>query len=134
MTASALQWVRRSEPLVPVAVTATPGSEGALREATIRRLRSGASLRVVAHSGTLVVLGASDDLPWASSAIYLGWDAGVLVPTKRTPTTPVEILAPTLRVLLPEGHDLVVLLPWAILVSPTPVRRGDPVALGGAAQ
>jgi len=125
-TCVAVSWTGREPPLPAVAVTSRAEDLADLLSATVRQVQAGYALRVVLGQGGGVVLGATDELPWCEGAVYLGWECGVLVPTTRRLSLPMEFLASVCRGRLPAGHDLVVLLPWALLAAPMP---GDVVDL-----
>lgn len=127
MSASTLQlrWSRREPPLHPAAVTASGAQADQLRAAVRARLEAGADLRVTADPNWLVAIGEAADLPWVDGASYLGWDAGLLVPTMLLPWPGAELLRASLSV----HDDLVVLLPDRMLISAMPRRRADPEAL-----
>lgn len=129
MSTHVLSWAPRAVPLDPVAVTCRPDDAGGLVSATLRRVLAGHELRVVTGLGGSVVLGAGDDLPWFAGAVYLGWDRGVLVPTSRAPSLPVDLVLASLRDRLPAGNGLVAVLPWAVLVAPMPVVAVDAAAV-----
>jgi hypothetical protein len=129
MNAQRLSWTRREPPLPVAAVACQVQELTALLAATARRVELGRELKVVSGPGGGVVLGAAEDLPWFPGAVYLGWDAGVLVPTTRAPSLPVDFLAPSLRRRLPEGHGLLALLPWGVLAAPVPRAAVDLAAL-----
>lgn len=122
MRPAPLTWARRSEPLPVVAVTARPDDIGALVAATADRVRAGSRLRLVAAAAGCVVLGPEPELPWFPGAVYLGREAGALVPTTLTPAPSADLVLLALRDRLPAGCDLVALLPWAVLAAPTPAR------------
>jgi hypothetical protein len=122
-------WILREPPLPAAAVTARPQALNGLLAATARRVRAGHELRVAVGAAGGVVLGAEKELPWFPGAVYLGWEAGILVPTTRMPSLPVDFLAATLRRRLPDRHGLVVLVPWAVLAAPMPGAPADPAAL-----
>jgi hypothetical protein len=120
------EWRPREPPLPYAAVAASGPAAARLAAATADRIRAGAGLRATAGAGWLVVLGDPAELPWVEPATWLGWDAGLLVPTTRTPVPPAAVL----REGLAAGPDeLVVLLPDAVLVSAVPVRPADPTRL-----
>lgn len=134
MSTHVLSWTRRDVPLDPVAVTCRPDDVVELVPATVRRVQAGYELRVATGPGGSVVLGAGDDLPWFDRAVYLGWDRGVLVPTSRAPSLPVDLVLASLRNRLPAGHGLVAVLPWAVLVAPMPVVPVDAAAVEALVQ
>jgi hypothetical protein len=125
-----VSWLHREPPLDPVAVTATGGASRALALATEARVEAGSvSLRAAGRHAAgdldrLVVFGDPDDLPWCAGAKYLGWEAGVLVPTERRPTVPTDILAAQARAML-AGAALVIVLPDALVGMPMPGRGVD---------
>jgi hypothetical protein len=56
----------------------------------------GRPLEVVRFEGALVLIGAEAELPWVEGVLYLGIDPrapGLLVPTHRAPTVPIDLLA-----------------------------------------
>ncbi len=128
-----LLWSRRSSPLPPAAVVASPRVAPALAAAAARRIVAGARLRAAGDGDWLVVLGEAADLPWADRVTYVGWDGGLLVPTTMTPTPPPDLLHPALRHRSPPGCDLIVAFPDRILISPIPVRPADPAVLAAFA-
>jgi hypothetical protein len=132
VSAAALDWVRREPPLPAIAATAEPRTLHALRAAVAQRLQAGVQLRVAGGPAGLLVLAAAQDLPWVPGVLYLGWEAGFLVPTTRTTLPAVDLLAPALRALAPPGHDLVALTPWGLLTTVAPRRSADPARLAQA--
>jgi len=127
-----VRWVSRPVPLQAVAAAAAPGDVPALLDVVAGRVRDGASLRLVVGPGGCVVLGGSDDLPWCPGAVYLGWEVGTLVPTTRSPLPAVDLLLASLRARLPAAHGLVAVVPWGVLVAPSPSRSVDLAALAAA--
>jgi hypothetical protein len=120
-----VRWVPRSVPLPVAAATAAPTATGALLEAVAERVEAGAALRLVTGQAGCVVLGTADDLPWCSGVVYLGWEAGALTLTTRSPRPSVDLLLPSLRDRLPAGHDLLAVVPWGVLAAPSPTRAVD---------
>ena len=129
MTAGLLRWAPREVPLPVSAATAPPADTGELLDAVADRARGGAALRLVAGDAGCVVLGDVHDLPWCPGVVYLGWEAGALVPTTRSPVPAVDLVLPSLRDRLPPDHGLVVVVPWGILAAPSPTRAVDLAAL-----
>jgi hypothetical protein len=133
-----LTWRARPEPLPAAAVTAPPARTAALAAATLRRLEAGAQLQAAVAADRLLVLG--DDLPWCDGAVYLGWDAGLLLPATEAPdfppdrNLPLELVAASLRSRVPADHSLVVLVSGTVLASPRPRRRADPAVLARLAR
>lgn len=125
-----IAWLHREPPLAPAAVTATGSASCALALATSARVDAGpVSLRAAGRHAEgdldrLVVFGDPDDLPWCAGAQYLGWEAGVLVPTERRPTVPTDIVAAQARAML-AGAALVIVLPDALVGMPLPSRAVD---------
>lgn len=124
-----LTWARRPTPLPAAAVAVRVDAVPNLLSALAGRVRDGADLRLVIGPAAAVVLGDEPELPWCEGAHYLGWEAGVLVATHSTPQPAVDLLVPSLRASVPEGCDLVALLPWGILAARTPTRPIDPAGL-----
>ena len=124
-------WSHREPPLVPAAGTATGRAARDLALAAAARTDEGeAVLRAAGHRDDggglrrLVVLGDPDDLPWCAGARYLGWEAGVLVPTEQRPSVPADVLAAHARSVL-DGAPLVIVLPGALVGLSLPVRAVD---------
>lgn len=119
-------WVPREPPLPAVAVAGAGDAARRLRAGAVDRAGSGADLRATANAGWIVVLGAEPDLPWADGAVYLGWDAGLLLPTTSQPWPPADLLREAVRHRAGSVAGLVVLLPGRLLVSPMPARPLEP--------
>jgi len=93
-----VEWTVRASPLVPAAVVALGPVVGRLARSALRELDAGATSLVAATgSSCLLVLGDAHELPWADGAFYLGWDAGVLMPTLARPTLPVDLFAAAIK-------------------------------------
>jgi hypothetical protein len=120
-----LRWARREPPLPPAAVAASGDAGRRLRAAVRACLGRGAELRAAAGDDWIVALGDRADLPWVDGASYLGWDAGLLVPTTLVPWPAAELV----RESPAAGEELVVLLPDRVLISAMPRRRADPAVL-----
>jgi MoxR-vWA-beta-propeller ternary system domain bpX5 len=125
----ALRWAPREPPLPAVAVVGTGAAGARLRVAAHERVLAGTELRATGNAGWIVLLGDASDLPWADGAAYLGWDAGLLVPTASAPWPPADLVRAAVRRAAGTGDGLVVLLPDRLLVSPVPARRLDPARL-----
>jgi hypothetical protein len=121
-----VSWVPREPPLPAVAVAGTGDAARRLRAGAADRAGAGADLRATANADWIVVLGAEPDLPWADGAAYLGWDAGLLVPTTSRPWPPADLLREAVRHRTGSVAGLVVLLPDRLLVSPMPSRPLEP--------
>jgi hypothetical protein len=119
-------WAPREPPLPAVAVAGTGDAARRLRAGAAERVAAGADLRATANADWIVVLGAEPDLPWAEGAAYLGWDAGLLLPTTSQPWPPVDLLREAVRRTAGSVAGLVVLLPDRLLVSPMPARPLEP--------
>ena len=110
-------WVPRRLPLDPSAAFA----RGRAATALARRLlalddAALAELRGVAGEGWLLVVGATDALPWADGVVYLGRDRdapALLVPTAWSPDVPVALLE---RALV--ARHALVSPPLAVLAGP----------------
>jgi hypothetical protein len=95
-------------------------------------LDEGAEVRVSAGGSWLLVLGATEDLPWAEGVTYLGWDAGVLVPTTVACDPPADLVHRAVASRLSDAERLVVLLGLDVLVTELPARPADPAQLRSA--
>ncbi len=136
-----IRWLPRREPLAPVAAAA----RGAAAKQLARRLLEEddeclAEVRGVGGEGLLVILGASERLPWVEGVTYLGRDGqapALLLPTALEPSAPAALLERAFAARFPG------LMPCAVLTGPAtlvPVAEARPVAretllkwLGGAA-
>lgn len=96
-------WRSLEPPRTATAVIAQAAGAAGLASATARRVRGGAQLRAAASMDILLVLGSTDDLPWAPDIMYLGRDGQVLVPTVLTPDVPIDLLAQAARETFPAG-------------------------------
>jgi len=126
----ALEWVPREPPLPAVAVAGSGPVAAALAASARSRVLEGAELRAAAADDWILVLGDSDDLPWADGAHYLGFDAGLLVPTTRTPVPRAELWRDHLVGGRPSG-GIAALMPDQALVTDMPLRPADPAWLEG---
>ena len=117
-----IRWSTREPPLPPVAVAGTGAAAVALRAKA-----KNTDLRAAGNDDWIVLLGDAADLPWADGAVYLGWDAGLLVPTTRTLWPPADLVHAAIR--QNAGDGLAVLLPGRLLLSPVPARHLDPSKL-----
>lgn len=98
MKSNSLQitWHFRGEPRVPVAVVAS----GETAKELARKLLASdhtkwTSLRGVATSDAIVLLGEAESLPWVDGVSYLGSDdraPHLLLPTNREPNVPADLL------------------------------------------
>jgi len=123
-----VRWAAREPPLPAAAVTVPVGQGGALVAAVRHRVAAGAQVRAVAGSGRLIVFAEPDDLPWCPGARYLGWDAGVLLPTEIVPSVPAELLSMAARS-ASAGVAPLVVLPDAVIFAPLPTQPVDVEAL-----
>jgi hypothetical protein len=123
-----LEWLPREPPLAPVAVLARGAAVRPLAAATIARVRSGTVLRAAYADGRLLVLGAAADLPWADGVVYLGDDAGLLVPTTLAPALPADLVRRAVAPDAPPGH-VVALAGDEVLTTPRPARPADAASL-----
>ncbi|GAA4596855.1 hypothetical protein GCM10023194_70090 [Planotetraspora phitsanulokensis] len=123
-----LEWVPREPPLPAVAVAGSGPVAAALAASARSRVLEGAQLRVAAADDWILVLGGEEDLPWADGAHYLGLDAGLLVPTTRTPVPRAELWRDHLVAGHPAGR-IAALMPSHALVTDMPLRPVDPASL-----
>ncbi|MET0237981.1 MAG: hypothetical protein ABW224_25300 [Kibdelosporangium sp.] len=117
------QWTPREPPLPAVAVAGTDDAGVALRAAAVARIAAGAVLRASTGDGWTLILGDLADLPWADGAIYLGQDAGLLVPATMRPSLPAGVLRAAF------GPSALAVLPGRVLAGPAPIRPADPASL-----
>ena len=129
MDPGTLTWLPREDPPAPTAVAAPPGAVPLLLAALEDRLRDGTALRLVHGPSGALVLGPADQLPWFPGAVYLAPEAGVLVPTAVAPRPAADLVVRILGDRLPADCDLVAVVPWGVLVAPTPRRPVDDAAL-----
>ena len=118
MPGIAVAFHNRSVPLEPRCVVGTGAVSRALGARVLRypdaRLES---LRGVVADGTLLLLGASDCLPWVDGATYLGCDPEapfLLLSTRHRPNVPVDAFE---RALL--RHAQSIPPPIAVLLHPS---------------
>ncbi len=91
-----LRWLPRAEPLEPIAVV----GEGPVAHALARRVLAEDDARLASWEGVagqdvLVLLGASESLPWVDGAVYLGRDAAapsLLLPCALAPAVAASLL------------------------------------------
>lgn len=119
------RWTRREPPLPAAAVAVCGAAVSGMWTAVGERVADGARLRAAAGPRWLVVLGEAGDLPWVDGARYLGWDAGLLVPTTLLPWPAADLLRAALHRAAPHS-GLFALLPGQALAAPLPVRPLDP--------
>jgi hypothetical protein len=116
----------RREPPLPAAAVAGSGPVAVSLAASVRsRVAEGAALRVAAADDWILVLGDSEDLPWADGARYLGLDGGLLVPTTHAPMPPAVLWRDHL-LSGDTSRRLAVLMPGHALVTDAPIRPVDP--------
>ncbi|MEV7028543.1 hypothetical protein, partial [Kitasatospora sp. NPDC093558] len=94
--------------------------------ATRDRLAAGTRLGVAADATALLVLGATEDLPWAPGARYLGLDGDLLVPTTARPHPASDLWRTALGA---ADGQLCALVPEHALVADRPPLGTDPAAL-----
>ena len=128
-TPALARWDRRPEPLEAVAVAASGRARAALAATARARLEGGAILRAAASDGWLLVLGPARDLPWADGAVYLGQEAGALLPTTVRTWPPPDLVLRAISSRTRRPDLLVALLPDAVLLVPRPERPADPALL-----
>ncbi len=114
-------WVAREPPLPPAAVVALGAVAVALLDHVAAAVTDPAAPRwtgIWSPEGWLVLIG--DDLPWADGVVYVGRDReapGLLLPTRRRPGTPVDLVASALlRRFRPEQWPVVMLEAPAVLL------------------
>ncbi len=120
-----VEWHDREPPLTPAAVAAVGSAVPPLAARAATRQALGARLRGAAGKSWLVLLGATEELPWAPGVMYLGIEDGLLVPTTRRPWPPASLLRLVLAGSIGDV-GLLAVLPETVLTSPAPIR---PVAV-----
>ena len=121
-------WRDRDVPIKAAAVVAHEAAVPGLARSACSRLRAGAGLTAAVGHGYLVIIGDEADLPWSDGAVYLGWEAAVLVPTTTEPVPRTALIAEAAR--REAGpHDLVIVLPQVVLHTPNPRPITDPAQL-----
>lgn len=121
-------WHVRDSPLAAAAVVASGDALPRLKRSTYARVQIGARLIVAADHGYLLVIGNEADLPWSDGAVYLGWEAGVLVPTTSRPIPSTALIVDAARRAAAD-NDLVVVLPGAVLHVSNRAPITDPAQL-----
>lgn len=130
MRPASIALLPREPPRPAVAVAALGPARTGLATAAVRRLTVGAELRAAAGDDWLVVLGATDDLPWADGCRWLGREDGLLLPTTATVRPSADLVARALRGDTPPvASGLLVLLEDVVLVGPAPAGPADPARL-----
>jgi len=112
-------WHDRETPLEAAAVVARGGAVSGLARSAQARLRAGATLGAAVGGPYLVVIGDDVNLPWSDGAVYLGWEATMLVPTTLEPRPRTALLSAAAR-RFAGAHDLVILLPHMVLHTHNP--------------
>jgi hypothetical protein len=120
------EWRDRDVPLAAAAVIGHGPAGVALARSARERVRAGTPLGVASGHEFVVVVGDESDLPWSDGAVYLGWEATVLVPTTREPVPRTALIAAAAR-RAAGAHDLVIVLPGLVLhtANPRPVTRAS---------
>jgi len=121
-------WRDRDVPIRAAAVVAQGAAARALARSTQSRISAGASLSAACGHGYLVIIGDEVDLPWSDGAVYLGWEASVLVPTTQAPVPRTVLIAEAAR-RVSGTDDLVIVLPQTVLHTPSPRPIADPAQL-----
>lgn len=107
MTASTVvEWIPRSEPLLPCAVAAWDVAGRRLAHHLLRR-QAWKGLRGLAADDILIMSGAADQLPWVDGVVYLGGlptAPSILVPTLLRPSFAEELFVTIVHRQLDERH------------------------------
>lgn len=118
-------WRTRHEPLRPAAVLADGQVAARLAAALAERVDHGADVEVHAGPGLVVAMGDPDDLPWIDGAVWLGAEAGLLVPTTLEPTPEPHLVARAVAKSVGADAGWIVLTPDRIVVGRRAVGRPD---------
>ena len=121
-------WRDRAVPLRAAAVVAHGAAARDLARSARSRISAGASLSAASGHGFIVIISDEADLPWSDGAVYLGWEAAVLVPTTQEPIPRTALIAEAAR-RTACTHDLVIVLPHTVLRTPNPRPIADPAQL-----
>jgi hypothetical protein len=120
-----IAWGRRATPLIPAAVLALGPTRPLLARGLVARLTLGADLQVHAGADCLLVIGNEADLPWVDDAIWLGREAGLLVPTTWSVLPHIDLVSRAIRRRVGAQAGWVVLLPDRLLVGINPIGLPD---------
>ena len=120
-----ITWGRRAVPLTPAAVLALGPARNLLARGLVERLTLGADLQVHAGADCLLAIGNEADLPWVDDAIWLGREAGLLVPTTWSVLPHIELVSRAIRRRVGAQAGWVVLLPDRLLVGMNPIGLPD---------
>lgn len=124
MTSLAPAFVRRDEPLDPVAVFASGSAALRLGRRLLDRLPLERPPRALASVGAerwLLLIGVADSLPWVDGAQWLGRDPeapGLLVPTRRGSDLHPVLLERAVKARFPDLEAPLVVLPGRRRVLP----------------
>jgi hypothetical protein len=122
-------WIPRHEPLAAVAVAGVgPVAFALARRALASEQKQLGGWSGVAGPGVLVLLGATDSLPWVDGAVYLGRDAAapsLLLPCALAPEVAPALLERALVAQAAAGTPLAVLPRPGLLI---PLGAARPVA------
>jgi hypothetical protein len=120
-----IAWRRRVTPLNPAAVLALGPTGPSLARGLVERLTLGADLQVHASADCLLAIGNEADLPWVEDAIWLGREAGLLVPTTWSVLPHIDLVSRAIRSRVGPQAGWVVLLPDRLLVGMNPIGLPD---------
>lgn len=118
-------WGRRATPLTPAAVLALGPTGPLLARRLVERLKLGADLQVHAGADCLLAMGPEVDLPWVDDAIWLGREAGLLVPTTWSVLPHIDLVSRAIRRRVGSQAGWIVLLPDRLLVGMNPIGLPD---------
>jgi hypothetical protein len=118
-------WRIRGEPLRPAAVFGAGPIAARLVAALLERIERGADVEVHAGHDLVLAIGDADNLPWVDGAVWLGAEAGMLVPTTLELTPEPHLVARAVAKAVGADAAWIVLTPDGIVVGRRAVGRPD---------
>jgi hypothetical protein len=119
-------WRTRHEPLHPGAVLGDGLVAARLAAALAERVEHGADVEVHAGDGLVLAIGDAADLPWVDGAVWLGAEAGLLVPTTLEPTPEPHLVGRAVAKSVGADAGWIVLTPDRIVVGRRAAGHPDP--------
>lgn len=126
-----ITWIARREPLPVVGELAAGPAVPRLARQVLQRTSRGSQLRACASQGWLLVLGATEDLPWVDGVVWLGETDDLLLPTLLEPSVSPALIRAALSV---SRDQLAILLPDRLVIASRPMRTVDRGSLASLAE
>jgi hypothetical protein len=120
-----ITWSRRPYPLAPAAVLGLGETRNVLAAHLLDRISAGADLQVHASGEYLLAVGGEADLPWVDGAVWLGREAGLLLPTTAAVEPNIDLVSRAIRRRVGTDAGWIVLIPGQILVGNNPIGLPD---------